>query len=309
MEPTPPPLFVRGPAPLVRLAFFILLSVLLMVLDARLKYIDTLREGLIWVVYPIQRAAMAPIELFEKVSGFFASQSRLQSENTQLRIERLQTAQDVLKLQSVQAENAQLRSLLAAKEKAGGRAVFAEIIYYGRDPFSRKVIIDKGSQQGIELGEPVIDSGGVIGQVTRVHPLVAEVTLVIDKDHAIPVQIVRTGLRGVAFGSGDGSTLELRYLAANVEIENGDVLVTSGIDGVYPAGLPVGRVSRIDKDAAFSFARITCTPSGGPGQNKEVLVLSKMESGPAYPGIDAPPTRKATRSGRRGSRATPQQAR
>lgn len=301
MEHTPPPLFVRGPGPVVRLVFFGLLSILLMVLDARFQYVEALRQGALWVLYPIQRAAHAPVSIAERVGDFFVTQAALQRENAQLRSEKLAAAPELLKLQALQVENAQLRSLLETKERVGGRGVFAEIIYNGRDPFSRKVIIDKGSTQGVEVGQPVIDAGGVIGQVTRIHPLIAEVTLVIDKEQSIPVQVLRNGLRGIAFGSGDGATIELRYMAANVEIEAGDVLVTSGIDGVYPSGLPVGKVVRVEKDSAYSFARITCNPAGGPTQFKEVLVLSKTEALPPYPESAAAPApaRKTGRGARR----------
>jgi rod shape-determining protein MreC len=303
MEHAPPPLFVRGPTPLVRVFFFGMLAVFLMVLDARFKFMEPLRQGLLWIAYPIERVATAPVTLFDRVSEFFISQARLQRENGELRSEKLRSAEDLLRLQALQTENEHLRALVDARQRGGGTATFAEIVYLGRDPFSRKVIIDKGSQSGIELGRPVMDAGGVIGQVTRVHPLVAEVTLVIDKEQATPVQILRNGLRGVAFGSGDGATMELRYMAANAEINTGDVLVTSGIDSVYPFGLPVATVSRIDKDASYAFARIICTPTGGPGQNKEVLVLSKARPAPAaYPEDDAPAAARSTRLPRRDRR-------
>lgn len=299
MEHTPPPLFVRGPAPFVRVVFFSVLAIFLMVLDSRFGYMEPLRQGLLWIAYPIQRAATAPITLFEKVSEFFVSQTQLQQENATLRGERLQAAQDVLRLQALEQENAQLRSLLSARERQPLKSVFAEIVYHGRDPFTRKVIIDRGSQDGIEAGQPVIDVGGVVGQVTRVHPLISEVTLVIDKEHAVPVQVVRNGLRGVAYGSGDGTTMELRFMATNAEIENGDMLVTSGIDGVYPPGLPVAKVQRVDRAAGFSFARITLTPAGGPGQNREVLVLSKPQAEVAYPDEEKPAPKRSTRQPRR----------
>jgi rod shape-determining protein MreC len=298
MEHTPPPLFVRGPAPFVRLVFFSLLAIFLMVLDARFKYMEPLRQGLLWIAYPIQRAATAPITLAEQVTGFFVSQAKLQNENATLRGERLQAAQDLLRLQALEQENVQLRALLGARGRAPTSAIFAEMVYHGRDPFVRKVIIDRGSQDGVEPGQPVIDVGGVVGQVTRVHPLIAEVTLVIDKEHAVPVQVVRNGLRGVAYGSGDGTTMELRFMATNAEIDAGDTLVTSGIDGVYPAGLPVARVQRVDRAAGYSFARITLTPAGAPGQNREVLVLSKPVAAEPYPEEEKAPARKGPRSRR-----------
>jgi rod shape-determining protein MreC len=300
MEYQPPPLFVRGPAPIVRLVFFVLLAIFLMVLDTRYKYMEPLRQGLLWIAYPIQRVATAPIALFDRGREFFTSQTTLQRENAELRVERLKAAQDLLTLESLRDENKALRATLDAKERLRNVGIYAEVIYLGRDPFSRKVIVDKGSQAGIELGQPVIDATGLVGQVTRVHPLIAEVTLVIDKEHSVPTVVSRTGLRAIAFGSGDGTTMELRYLAANVEINAGDTLVTSGIDGVYPPGLPVATVQRVDKDASQAFARITLQPAGRPGQGKEVLVLSKPEARPDYPEEPREAPKRPTRRPRAG---------
>lgn len=283
MEHLPPPLFERGPAPVVRLVFFVIAAIVLMVLDSRFRYAEALRQGFVLAAYPLQRAAVAPISLAEQVGEFFVSQATLQREVSQLRDDKLRAAKDLLTMQSLQSENQKLRQLLDARTRLPNSAQFAEVIYLGRDPFSRKVIVDKGTQHGIELGQPVIDAYGLVGQVTRAHPLLAEITLIIDKDHAIPVEVVRNGVRGVAFGSGDGETIELRFMAANADVQIGDALVTSGLDGIYPVGLPVARVARIDKDSAFTFARILCTPVGGPGQNRELLILSKAQAGPAYP--------------------------
>jgi rod shape-determining protein MreC len=262
-----------------------------MVLDARFRYADSLRQVFALLAYPVQQVAMAPLVGFNKASEFFTSQSALRSENEQLRAEQLKLGQQSQVLQALSAENAQMRLLMEAKAKLPRDAVFAEILYTARDPFSRKVFIDKGRQSGIKPGQAVVDHIGVIGQVTRVHPLLAEVTLVTDKDQAIPVQVVRNGLRAVAFGGGDGTTLDLRYMAANAEIQNGDLLVTSGIDGTYPPGLPVARVARIERDAAYAFAKIACTPEAGANQHRQVLVLSGGEDLPPPPEAQTTPQR------------------
>lgn len=296
MELQPPPLFARGPAPLVRLAFFVSLAILLMVLDARFRYAETLRSAMAVVAYPLQRAAMSPVDLFNGIAGFFASQSSLQRENDMLRNKVLQASRDTLTVEALQSENAQMRRLLEAREKMPGKTQFAEILYSGRDPFSRKVVIDKGSLQTIGAGQPVMDETGVIGQVTRVFPMMAEVTLITDKEQATPVQVVRNGLRGVAYG--DGATLDLRFMAANADIQNGDMLVTSGIDGIYPAGLPVARVARVERDAAYAFARIQCVPAAGASQHRQVLVLLQETSLPAPPEADAQPASKQPRAKR-----------
>ena len=296
MELQPPPLFSRGPAPLVRLAFFVSLTVLLMVLDARFRYAETLRNAMAVVAYPLQRAAMSPVDLFNGIAGFFASQSSLQRENDTLRSKVLQASRDTLTLEALQSENAQMRRLLEAREKMPGKTHFAEILYSGRDPFSRKVVIDKGSLQTVSAGQPVMDETGIIGQVTRVFPMMAEVTLITDKEQATPVQVVRNGLRGVAYG--DGATLDLRFMAANADIQNGDMLVTSGIDGIYPAGLPVARVARVERDAAYAFARIQCEPAAGASQHRQVLVLLQETSLTAPPEADAQPASKQSRAKR-----------
>jgi len=288
MDYQPPPFFSRGPAPLVRLGFFVCLAVLLMVLDARFRYAESLRQVIALLTYPLQRVALAPGELFGAAAGFFTTQVSLKQENDRLKAKDLLAASDLLTLGALRAENVQLRRLFDARERVPRPSTFAEILYQGRDPFSRKVIIDKGSQQGIEPGQAVIDDIGVIGQVTRVHPFVAEVTLITDKEQRTPVEVVRNGLRAVIYGGGDKSTLDLSYTATNADVQADDLLVTSGIDGTYPPGLPVAKVSKIERNAATSFATITCIPAAGTDQNRQVLVLSR-EAGLPAPPVEAEP--------------------
>jgi len=283
MDYQPPPFFSRGPAPLVRLGFFVSLAVLLMVLDARFRYAESIREVVALLAYPLQRVALAPSDLFGSVAGFFTTQVALKKENDQLKARGLLAASDLLTLEALRAENAQLRRLLDARERLPRASTLAEILYQGRDPFSRKVIIDKGSRQGIEAGQAVIDDIGVVGQVTRVHPWLAEVTLVTDKEQRTPVEIVRNGLRAVVYGGGDKGALTVSYTATNADVQADDVLVTSGIDGTYPPGLPVCKVSKIERNAAISFATITCIPAAGTDQNRQVLVLAREEGLPAPP--------------------------
>jgi rod shape-determining protein MreC len=283
MDYQPPPFFSRGPAPLVRLGFFVSLAALLMVLDARFRYAESIREVVALLAYPLQRVALAPSELLGAASDFFTTQIALKQENDRLKAKDLLEASDLLTLESLRAENAQLRRLLDARERLPRPATLAEILYQGRDPFSRKVVIDKGSRQGIEPGQAVIDDIGVVGQVTRVHPWIAEVTLVTDKEQRTPVEVVRNGLRAVIYGGGDKGTLDLSYTAVNADVQADDLLVTSGIDGTYPPGLPVAKVSKVERDAAYSFAKITCVPAAGTDQNRQVLVLSREADLPAPP--------------------------
>jgi rod shape-determining protein MreC len=273
MDHTPPPFFNRGPAPIVRLAFFASLSLALLVLDARFRYVEAMRSVIALAVYPLQTLATLPAALGERMSGYFASQARLREENAELRARLLETSQAAHRYEAAQAEAAQLRRLIGAAERLPVKSTPAEILYNGRDPYSRKVVIDKGTRSGIRAGSPVVDDAGVIGQVTRAHALAAEVTLLTDKDQAIPVQVVRNGLRAVAYGAGASGMLELRFMASNAEIQNGDRLVTSGIDGTYPPGIPVATVARIERDAAYAFARIVCEPAAGVERGRYVLVI------------------------------------
>ena len=283
MEHTPPPFFKRGPAPLVRLFFFASLSLALLVLDARFRYAEGMRSALALVAYPLQRVATAPIDLLSTVGDYFSTQARLFEENAELRAKNLALSQAAQRFETAEAEAAQLRRLVGASEKLPVKARPAEILYAGRDPYSHKVFINLGEQQGVKPGSPVADEAGVIGQVTRVHPFVSEVTLITDQDHAIPIQVVRNGLRAIAFGGGPSGMLELRFTAGNAEIQNGDRLVTSGIDGVYPAGLPVATVVRIERDAEHSFARVFCRPAAGVDRGRFVLVLSDETARPPRP--------------------------
>jgi rod shape-determining protein MreC len=299
MDYQPPPFFSRGPAPLVRLGFFVSLAVLLMVLDARFRYAESMREVIALIVYPLQRVALAPADLFGGVAGFFTTQVALKQENEQLRARELLAARDLLTVEALRAENTQLRRLLEARERVPRESTLAEILYQGRDPFSRKVIIDKGSQQGIAPGQAVIDDVGVVGQVTRVHPFLAEVTLITDKEQRTPVEVVRNGLRAVVYGGGDKGTLDLSYTASNADVQADDLLVTSGIDGTYPPGLPVAKVTKIERDAAYSFAKITCIPAAGTDQNRQVLVLAREAGLPPVPADAEPRARVAPQKQKR----------
>jgi rod shape-determining protein MreC len=298
VEHNPPPFFKRGPAPLVRLFFFASLSLALLVVDARFRYVDGLRSWLSLAAYPIQRAATAPIDLLLSVGSFFSTQAQLMEDNAALRSKTLALSQDAQRYQAAEAEAAQLRRLIGAAERLEVRPMPAEVLYAGRDPYSHKVFIDRGARHGVRPGSPVTDEAGVIGQVTRVHPLLSEVTLLTNPDQAIPVEVVRNGLRAVAFGGGASGTLELRFMAANADIQNGDRLVTSGIDGTYPAGLPVATVIRIERDAEHSFARVVCRPAAGIDRGRYVMVIDNPSALPERPDEVQAKDRRAEKSRR-----------
>lgn len=279
---SPPPFFKRGPAPLAKLLFFLIVCLVILISDLRYRYLEVVRQGVAFVTYPLQMTAYGPVRLGQTVAAYFSSVQALTHENAELKRQQVDVAGRLLRQDSIELENARLRALVEVKERQPVHGVVAEILYNTRDPFSRRVILDKGAQQGISASQAVIDEAGVIGQVTRIYPLQAEVTLLTDKDQAVPVQVVRNGLRAVMFGAG-GGLLELRYLAANADVQVGDSVVTSGLDGVFLAGLPVAKVIRIDRDNSFSFARILCAPVAGIEQHGLVLVLASRESMPPVP--------------------------
>jgi len=291
MDHTPPPFFKRGPAPLVRLFFFASLSLALLVIDARFRYAEGMRGWFALAAYPLQRAATAPIEIAERIGDYFSTQTRLIADNAELRAKALAYSRDAQRYQAARAEAEELRRAIGATDRLDVRAVPAEVVYAGRDPYAQKLFIDRGATHGVRPGSPVADEAGVVGQVTRVHPLLSEVTLLTNPDQAIPVQVVRNGLRAVAFGGGASGMVELRFLSANAEIQNGDRLVTSGIDGTYPAGLPVASVVRIERDAEHTFTHVVCKPAAGVDRGRYVLILSNElltapRPGEAQPGKD-----------------------
>ncbi|HEY6280660.1 MAG TPA: rod shape-determining protein MreC [Burkholderiales bacterium] len=302
MDTQLPHLFKRGPSPLTRLVFFTLLSLLLFITDARFKYLETFRLSLSVVIYPLQKLATAPGLILDRVSDFFATHSYLTDENTRLSQQNLLNAAQLQRYQALEEDNNRLRRLLNARDGFQGKATLAEILYSGRDLFSRRIVIDKGRQSDIKPGQAVVDDIGVIGQVTRAYPFVSEVTLITDKEQTVPVEVVRNGLRAVVFGAGESGELELRYMPVNVEIQTGDELVTSGIDGTYPYGLPVAVVSKIERNAAYAFARIHCTPNAGVDRHRQVLVLSSQTQAPENLLADpAPQIRGKAKKARRGN--------
>lgn len=278
----PPPFFKRGPAPLALLTFYVAITLALFVVDLRMQSLGLLRQSVALVTDPIQRVAQTPGSLVDNAAAYLKGMDHLLEENQRLKQIQLGTANDLQRLEHLTSENERLRKLLAVKEREKAVGQVASIMYTARDPFSRKVVVDKGLQAGIAAGQAVIDETGVVGQVTRVFPLSAEITLITDKDQAVPVQVLRTGQRSVVFGTGDGQ-VELRYLPANADIKEGDLLVTSGLDSTYLAGFPVARVTSIEQGNAYAFAQIRATPLAAVENFGEILILAPRQPQPAAP--------------------------
>lgn len=279
----PPPIFRRGPAPLARLFVFVALCLALLVADLRFRYLEVLRNALSVVTYPLQMAASTPADVVRNATRYFGTLVDVQLENADLRRLQLDAGERLLRFEQLEQENLHLRELMQMSERVQTKSIAADILYNAPDPFARKVILDRGTQQGVEAGLAVVDANGVIGQVTRVHPVQSEVTLLTDRNQSIPVSVVRNGVRGVLYGVGRGM-LEMRHVLAEVDIQPGDRLVTSGLDGIFVPGLPVATVTRVDRDQD-AFARIECEPLAAIERSVQVLVIGRA----AYPPPPPPP--------------------
>jgi len=296
MEYSPPPLFKQGAPARVKVTVFALLSIALLVVDARLHALTAVRQVAATVLYPFQMAALAPRDALANMGTYFSSISALQKEVRDLKSQQVAMAQAMQQAQLQMAENAQLRRLMDAREHLPVRSQMSEILYDARDPSTRRVVLDRGIRSGVKLGLPVIDNAGVVGQVTRVFPFTSEVTLLTDKEQAIPVQVLRNGLRSVAYGRGQSGLLDLRFVAPNADIQVGDVLVTSGLDGVYPAGLAVAKVIQVENVAQGAFGRVVCQPLAGIDRHRQLLIVMSDQPLPPRPAAEAPKANANTTS-------------
>ena len=282
LDRSPPPFFKQGPSALSKLMFFSALSLFLMIADVRFGITQPVRAALSTVLYPVQWLALQPVRAVRSSSAYLTGLDQANSSSEQ--------AAKKLALQSMRAgqveqlllENNRLRKVLGLREQLSASVMAAEVLYDAADPYTRKIIIDKGLLQSVEVGSPVLDESGVLGQVTRVHPLVSEVTLLIDRELAIPVLNVRTGVRSVVFGdpanAASGSGLELRFMGSNSDVQVGDLLTTSGVDGVYPPGLPVAKISKIERRAESAFAKIYGTPQALVSGALHVMVVKPVSA-------------------------------
>jgi rod shape-determining protein MreC len=272
VDRSPPPFFNQGAPAHIKLLMFALLAIALLVADSRYSLLYAMRQGLAAVLLPIQRTLLVPRDAWQLGSVYFQEVNALRAENEALKRLEITNAQALLRAEQMASDNTRLRDLLGAREKLATRSMATEVLYENRDAFSRSVTIDKGSRDGVLEGMPVIDANGLVGQVTRSFVASAEVTLITDKNMAIPVESQRSGQRSVLFGAGAGE-LELRYLANSVELKAGEVWMTSGLDGIYPAGLPVGKVKAAPSEREGSFARNRLQPLAAVEQARLLLVL------------------------------------
>ena len=300
LDGTPPPFFRQGPSALSKLTLFSALAVFLMVADARFELAKPVRSVISTVLYPVQWLVMQPVQLAQGGSRYLESLKTSQANEDAARRKLDLQSQRANQVEQLTLENTRLRQLLALRERVTTPSQAAQVLYDAADPYTRKVVIDRGALDGIAAGSPVLDESGVLGQVTRVYPMLSEVTLVTDRDQAIPILNTRTGARGVAFGDPAlrASALELRFMAANADVQPGDLLTTSGVDGVYPPGLPVARVQKVDRRVDSAFARVSCVPLALVAGVEHVMVLQPVAS-PVAPRPPAEPAPTTTRKGGR----------
>lgn len=306
MRPIPvdtPAFFNRGLSPLARLTVFGLLSLALLFADTRFRYLENVRQAVAIALYPMQRALDMPGVAIAYVAEYFGSKRDLADENAMLRQELVARAPATQGYGRLQEENRRLRALLDVRAQYAASAIAVQVLYTGRDPFTQKLFVDKGSSAGVQAGAGVIDANGVVGQVTRVLPYMSEVTLITDRDQAVPVQVERSGVRSVLFGNGTGRSPELRFTSPSADIRAGDRLLTSGLDGTYPPGLAVAEIVDVVHDSGQMFARIICKPLAGIDHSEFLLVMSQSASMPARPeeSPDTDTVKKGSRArGRRG---------
>ena len=275
MEYSPPPLFKQGAPARVKVTVFALISIALLMIDSRVQTLSTVRQVAGTVLYPFQVVALMPRDAMASMGSYFSSLSALQKEVDELKANQITSAQLLQQARYHMAENVHLRRLMGAREQVPVNSIMSEILYDARDPASAKIVLDRGLTNGVDVGMPVIDFAGVVGQVTRVFPFTSEVTLLTDKDQVIPVQVLRNGLRSVAYGRGQGGLMDLRFVTPNADLQVGDVLITSGLDGVYPAGLAVAKVIQVESSAAGNFGRVVSQPLAGIDRNRQLLILTK----------------------------------
>jgi rod shape-determining protein MreC len=280
LDRTPPPFFRQGPSALTKLTFCAALALFLMVADTRFTLTQPLRAVVATALHPLQRALAVPVEAWEGGGEYLRGLREARAGEAAARRGLAQQAERALRVEQLETENARLRALLELRPAIAVRSQPAQVLYDAPDPYSRKVIIDRGASQGIVLASPVVNEAGVIGQVTRVYPLSSEVTLLTDKDAAIPVLNSRTQARSAAYGSTGG--LELRFMAGNADVQVGDALTTSGVDGVYPPGVPVAKVTAVDRKVDSGFARVQLVPAAPAEGVRHVLVLEPL-------GLQMPP--------------------
>lgn len=272
----------RGPSPGFRFTVYALFAVTLMYLDQRGQWLGEVRYVLQAAAYPVQLAVSSPSAAWRWLQDAARTRDALRAENEQLRALQRELELRTLRYQALARENAELRGLRDALPPVAEKWLVAEVINVAPNTFRHSVLINRGTRNGVFKGQAVLDDQGLIGQTAHVGPWSAEVILITDQEHALPVQIERTGLRTIAVGTGEG--LALPYLPANADVEVGDLLVTSGLGGVFPHGYPVGRISAISRESVQPLAQVRAAPLARINRAREVMLVWFRDAHPAAPG-------------------------
>ncbi len=252
-----------------------------MTLDHRTTYVNNVRATLAVLVYPLQYVVTVPADFIDLVGEGFATRDRLEKDNEILHTQNQLLLARVQKFASLEAENIRLRELMQSSKRVGERVLVAELVEVDLDPYTRQVRLNKGSQQGVFLGQPLIDAKGIMGQVINIDPWFSTAVLITDPNHTLPVQVNRNGVRAIAVGAGAEGILELPYQPNNTDIMVGDLLITSGLGGVYPAGYPAAKVVSVDINPSLPFAKITALPTAHLDRGRQVLLVWPPDSKPA----------------------------
>ncbi len=274
----------RGGSPGFRFTLYALLSIVVMFLDERSHWLENARYVLQAAAYPIQLAVSSPSAAMSWLRQSFAVREALQSENNRLRAQQREIELRGMRFEALQKENAELRGLKEALPPVADRWEVAEIVTVQLNSLRQRVLLNRGTSNGVFKGQAVLDEKGLLGQTLHVGPWSAEVILITDPEHAVPVEIERNGLRTIAVGAGDTASLALPYLPANADVKTGDLLVTSGLGGVFPAGYPVARVAEVRRDAVQPLAQIRATPLAHIDMDREIMLVWFTPEHPAAPG-------------------------
>jgi rod shape-determining protein MreC len=296
LDHAPPPFFRQGPSARARVIFFALAAIVLILTDSRFHLLNAVRYGVGTALYPLQWALLQPSLAFKRLTGHFQDTEQLLSDNQKMQRNEIALSLAQTRAAEIAAENTRLRGLLDLKSLVTTNSILAEVQFENRDPYTRRYIVNKGGQHGVLAGQPVLDSQGVAGLVTRVYPASSEVALITDKEITLPVQVIRTGQRSIAYGAPALNQLELRFLPGNADIKEGDVFVTSGLDTLYPAGLAVGSVTKLERSGGSAFTKAWLAPAAQL-QNASVLMIL-LTAPSSLPDIPAAPieTKKRARA-------------
>jgi rod shape-determining protein MreC len=284
------------------------ISIALMLIDYRFKTLDPIRNNVNWVLRPLEYLMLTPRNVYQASTEYFTTRSTLEQENQIFKARQAELALLANQSEFLLIENQNLRQLMDLQKQVGFKTLPVEILFNPPNPISQRVVINRGNDDGLKLGNPIANDAGILGQVVRLYDHSAEVSLLEDRDFAVPVQVARNGLRAAVFGAGRGNPLELRYLPVASDLEVGDILITSGIDGVYPPGYAVAVISRIERNVDKNSSNVFCVPIAAVNRYRQALAFlydpqwdakapalnSKFGSSTATP--NSAPGRRQTRS-------------